>query len=76
MDACTALAKAAATNGVEATVTYVPGDAPSVTIVGQSIEICADGTGKYDIWNIRPLNIIRPGLSLDQALAALMGMAA
>jgi hypothetical protein len=54
---------------------YDPGDAPTVTVQGESFDICHDGQLAYDVWDSRSgqLGIIRTGLTFDQAVAILTG---
>jgi hypothetical protein len=74
MTACVRLAKALAQSRVNVAVIYVPGDAPYITVSHvPELQVCADHQGKYDVWlqQRTGLNIVKPDLSFEEAVAAL-----
>jgi len=54
---------------------YQPGDAPYVTrwALSKQLQICTDGGGTFDVWQITPQRIIKVGISLGDAVAVLGG---
>jgi len=70
------LARAAVAAGLRDTVMfYQPGDAPSVTrrSLSDQLEICTDGGGTFDVWQIKPQRMLKVGLSFADAVAVLRG---
>lgn len=73
------LARAAVAAGIkDAFMFYLPGDAPCVTrqVCHDQFELCADGEGKFDVWQTTPLRVIKFSLSLSDAVVFLGSLGA